>query len=200
MLRAPARVGKCRRRCSCQNPFDLRQRRKAAAPHGRTGSRLRIILLHCDSNYNLSRSARRAAAKRAGRAPVPGQAALLRRSPGQAAGGTAIKSIALFPVFSSRTPPCAGTGGRPPVRLQTNPGLPGERAAWGCEGGRESPCTVNICKNRNIFQYFGFCCSICRRFVDRLRPFQKSFTISAISSGVSQKPRWIHASSRPNSP
>ncbi len=38
----------------------------------------------------------------------------------------------------------------------------------GCEGGRESPCTFNLCKNRNIFQCFGFCLSSCRHFVDGL--------------------------------
>jgi hypothetical protein len=39
----------------------------------------------------------------------------------------------------------------------------------GCEGGRESPCTFNFRKNRNIFQCFGFCFSSCRHFVDSLR-------------------------------
>ena len=38
----------------------------------------------------------------------------------------------------------------------------------GCEGGRESPCTFNSCKNRNIFRCFGFCLSSCRHFVDSL--------------------------------
>ena len=33
----------------------------------------------------------------------------------------------------------------------------------GCEGGRESPCTFQSCKNRNIFQCFGFCFSSCRQ-------------------------------------
>ena len=40
----------------------------------------------------------------------------------------------------------------------------------GCEGGRESPCTFNLRKNRNIFQCFGFCFSSCRHFVDSLKP------------------------------
>jgi len=38
----------------------------------------------------------------------------------------------------------------------------------GCEGGRESPCTFNLRKNRNIFECFGFCFSSCRHFVDSL--------------------------------
>ncbi len=32
-----------------------------------------------------------------------------------------------------------------------------------CAGGRESPCTFNLRKNRNTFRCFGFCLSSCRQ-------------------------------------